>query len=102
MRNWLHWADTHHVLRSTINPGLWIRDNIPAGLWRGYLAYDGFMWSGHWLALLFGTATFLLYLFVGWWHWRALGGTSGVTASLWKLEVGPSGGAVVTPRRKSF
>jgi len=80
MRNWLVWADNHHVLPKGLGPGIWIRKNLPGGLWEGYLASDGFVWSGHWLAFLFGLATLALYFFVDWWHSRSLGVASGVTA----------------------
>jgi hypothetical protein len=80
MRAWLLWADNHHVLPQRLAPGTWIRKNLPCSLWRGYIAGDGFMWSGHWLALLFGSATLGLYFFIGWWHGRSLGNASGVSA----------------------
>ena len=80
MRNWLVWADNHHVLPKGLGPGLWIRKNLPCSLWSGYLAGDGFMWSGHWLALVFGLATFGIYFLVDWRHGRSLGHTSQVTA----------------------
>ena len=76
MRNWLKWADNHHVLPKDLRWGIWIRENLPCSLWRGYLAPDGFIWSGEWLALLFGLATLALYFFIDWWH----GQLSGVTA----------------------
>ena len=80
MRRWLNWADTHHILPSRIHPGVWVRKHLPPSLWQGYLASDGFLWSGHWLALLFGIATLLLCEFIDWWHGRAVGAASGVTA----------------------
>jgi len=80
MRDWLVWADSHHILPKGLGPGLWIRKNLPCSLWSGYLAGDGFLWSGHWLALVFGVATFGLYLLVDWRHGRSLGEPSQVTA----------------------
>jgi Patatin-like phospholipase len=80
MQKWLEWADEHHVLPKGLSPGIWIRKNLPSGLWRGYLASDGFMWSGHWLALLFGLATLGVYFLIGWWHGKSLGEASGVSA----------------------
>jgi predicted acylesterase/phospholipase RssA len=73
MRRWLQWADRHHVLPKGLRLGLWIRRRLPGSLWRGYLASDGFLWSGHWLALLFGLATAALYFFIDWWHGRSVG-----------------------------
>lgn len=80
MRRWLEWADNHHILPKGLRLGIWIRDNLPCSLWRGYLASDGFVWSGHWLALLFGIATLGLYFSIDWWHGRSLGQPSRVTA----------------------
>ena len=37
----------------SVAAGIWTREHLPCSLWRGYLASDGFLWSGHWLALLF-------------------------------------------------
>jgi hypothetical protein len=80
MRKWLVWANNHHVLPKELGPGLWVRKNLPCGLWSGYLARDGFMWSGHWLALLFGLVTFAIYFFVDWRHGRLWGEPSQITA----------------------
>jgi hypothetical protein len=80
MRAWLNWADNHHVLPKGIRAGFWARKNLPCSLWSGYIAHDGFMWSGHWLALLFGLATFVIYFFIDWWHGNNLGEVSQVTA----------------------
>ena len=80
MRRQLKWADEHHLLPKGLGLGIWIRKNLPCGLWRGYLASDGFVWSGEWLAFLFAITTLGLYFFVDWWHKRALGQPSGVTA----------------------
>ena len=80
MRNWLDWADRHHVLPKGISAGLWVRENLPCSLWSGYVAGDGFVWSGHWLALVFGSATLSIYFCIEWWHGRSLGETSRVTA----------------------
>jgi hypothetical protein len=80
MKNWLAWADDHHVLPTALSPGIWIREHLPCSLWRGYLASDGFLWSGHWLALLFSVVTIGIYLFVGRWQGGSLGRPSGVTS----------------------
>lgn len=80
MKNWLAWADDHHVLPTALSPGIWIREHLPCSLWRGYLANDGFLWSGHWLALLFSVVTIGIYLFVGWRQGGSLGKPSGITS----------------------
>ncbi|MGA8429755.1 MAG: patatin-like phospholipase family protein [Candidatus Sulfotelmatobacter sp.] len=80
MKNWLAWADDHHVLPTTFAPGTWMREHLPCSLWQGYLANDGFLWSGHWLALLFSVITIGIYLFVGWWQGGSLGKPSGITS----------------------
>jgi hypothetical protein len=80
MRNWLGWADEHHVLPDRLHLGLWIRQHLPCSLWSGYLANDGFMWSGHWLALLFGIATLVPYYLIYMLHGRSLGKVVEVTA----------------------
>jgi hypothetical protein len=80
MKNWLTWADEHHVLPKGLRAGIWVREHLPCSLWSGYLANDGFLWSGHWLALLFSLATIAIYSFVGWRHRASFGRPSEVTA----------------------
>lgn len=80
MKNWLKWADDHQVLPKGLRAGIWVREHLPCSLWSGYLASDGFLWSGHWLALLFSLATIAMYLFVGWRHGASFGKPSEVTA----------------------
>jgi hypothetical protein len=80
MRKGLAWADEHHVLPKGLRGGIWVREHLPCGLWSGYLASDGFLWSGHWLALLFSLVTIAIYFFVGWRHGASFGKSSEVTA----------------------
>ena len=80
MRRWLEWAEAHHVLPKGVTLGIWMRRQLPCSLWRGYLGSDGFLLSGHWFALLFGLATLALYFFIDWWHGKAVGHDSSVTA----------------------
>lgn len=80
MKNWLTWADEHHVLPKGLRAGIWVREHLSCSLWSGYLAGDGFLWSGHWLALLFSLGTIAIYLFVGWRHGASFGKPSEVTA----------------------
>src|SRR5579871_542612 len=72
MIDWLRWANAHEILPAWIPAvGRWIRDHLPRGLWIGYLnPKDGFLWGGHWLALLFTTATILLYLVIDIYTWQ--------------------------------
>lgn len=80
MKDWLTWADERHVLPKGLHAGIWVREHLPCSLWSGYLASDGFLWSGHWLALLFSLATIAIYSFVGWRHGASFGKPSEVTA----------------------
>jgi hypothetical protein len=80
MSRWLQWANSHHVLSKRLRLGIWMRQTLPSSLWSGYLASDGFLWSGHWLALIFGLGTLGLYFVIDMWHARSKGHVSGVSA----------------------
>lgn len=80
MRRWLSWADRHGALAECQPPGIWVRNTLPCSLWQGYLAPKGFVWSGHWLALLFAIGTLVFYFFINWWQSKSVGQVSGVSA----------------------
>ena len=66
LRAWLAWADQHGGLTEDfrLKIGSWVRRRLPKALWEGYLDGNGFLWGGHWLALVFFFLTLVLYTVV--------------------------------------
>jgi hypothetical protein len=82
LRDWLAWADQHGGLAEDLRLkiGTWVRQRLPKTLWEGYLDSKGFLWSGHWLVLVFFILTLVLYKVVDVYAEAHLGGRYAVPA----------------------